>query len=395
MLKNITLKNFQCHKDLRLDFEPGVNSIVGASDKGKSSVLRGLQWVAFNRPSGDTFMTHGTKEVEVTIETEDHTVKRIKNNKRNGYDVNGEQLNAIGRDIPELVQTALNLQEINFQSQFENAFLLSETSGEVGKQLNQLVDLSIIDTTLTALNSQNKNCTKKISFLEESEKKQHEIVKQYKDFTKAKKALDDLTTKEQMFKLNMRRSLELENILKAYLTKQKSVEGLGRITESLAAIEVMEKQQENLSQIRSKYVTFSAFVSKMRDKQKVVTRLNDVDAAGERYTGLTILWESNRAHERRAEDLSRFITLTQSASNALRVLAPTSEALEALEALKQRYGRRQERLGRQETLSQAMNKVQQKSEKVGALSAEIVIMEQEHKELYGDNCPLCGHSMDS
>ena len=52
MIKSVELKNFQSHNQSRLEFCDGVNIIVGASDSGKSAILRGLFWVLYNNPNG-------------------------------------------------------------------------------------------------------------------------------------------------------------------------------------------------------------------------------------------------------------------------------------------------------------------------------------------------------
>lgn len=161
-MKRIELKNFQCHKDLELILEPGVNVMVGPSDTGKSSVYRALYWMAFNRPSGDSFLRHGAKEVSVTVESEEHSVVRKKSKTVNEYEVDGQVQKAIGTDVPGPVNQVLNLQPINFQGQHDAPFLLSETAGEVGRMLNRMVDLEEIDRTLAGLNRRQWDLTRDI-----------------------------------------------------------------------------------------------------------------------------------------------------------------------------------------------------------------------------------------
>ncbi len=64
MIKSAKLINFQSHIDSLLEFHSGVNSITGQSDSGKSSILRAINWVIHNKPSGDAFIiqnSSGTK----------------------------------------------------------------------------------------------------------------------------------------------------------------------------------------------------------------------------------------------------------------------------------------------------------------------------------------------
>jgi len=70
MIKQLTIKNFQSHKKTKLEFSDGVNIIIGQSDSGKTAIIRALNWVVNNKPSGDSFRSHwgGDTNVEITME---------------------------------------------------------------------------------------------------------------------------------------------------------------------------------------------------------------------------------------------------------------------------------------------------------------------------------------
>ena len=52
MIKQLNIHNFQSHEDSSLNFTEGVNVIIGASDSGKSAIIRALKFVVYNSPSG-------------------------------------------------------------------------------------------------------------------------------------------------------------------------------------------------------------------------------------------------------------------------------------------------------------------------------------------------------
>lgn len=157
MISALTLQNFQAHKDTTLTFDPHITAIVGSSDSGKTSILRALYWALQNKPSGTQMVSFwnrkkdgspkGTTSVSLTVE--DHTIARVRSADRNGYDWDNQELSAIGRDVPEQITSYLNLSDINIARQFDQHFLLSETSGDVARRLNELVHLDIIDQTLS------------------------------------------------------------------------------------------------------------------------------------------------------------------------------------------------------------------------------------------------------
>jgi exonuclease SbcC len=150
MLKSISLQNFQSHKNTELQFDPGVNVIVGPSDSGKSAVLRATIWTIFNRPSGESFKSYWGGDTVVNIVLEKETISREKG-KENLYIISSSDLKkpvefkAFGQKIPNEISDLFNISNINVQKQMDAPFLLSLTPGEVGRILNQAVKLDIID----------------------------------------------------------------------------------------------------------------------------------------------------------------------------------------------------------------------------------------------------------
>ena len=148
MLRSISIFNFQAHRRTKLEFAPGVNAIAGASDQGKSSIIRALRWVVENRPAGDSFRSNfaGEQDTEVTVETTDgETVTRTKGQKTNSYSINGKELKAMGQSVPEEVSAALRLGSVNFQHQMDAPFLLSLGSSKLSQYLNEVAGLDAID----------------------------------------------------------------------------------------------------------------------------------------------------------------------------------------------------------------------------------------------------------
>lgn len=153
MIKSLSVTNFQSHKSAELNFAPGVNVIIGASDSGKTAILRALNWIISNRPSGDAFRSSwgGATECRVDL-TDGNWIARTKDKDGNQYELNAEVMKAMGQSVPEAISKVLNLNSINQQSQMDAPFLLSASAGEVAQTLNEVVGLEDIDKTLTAAN---------------------------------------------------------------------------------------------------------------------------------------------------------------------------------------------------------------------------------------------------
>ena len=150
MIEYIQLRNFRTHKESELEFCPGVNVIVGDSDSGKTNIMRAIYWLAFGRPSGDSMRRRGANaDTEVTIETAEHQISRIRGNTNNQYIVNDEVFKGFGQTVPPPVSDILNVNELNFMRQMDLPFLFSKTAGEVAQYLNRLINLDIIDSSLS------------------------------------------------------------------------------------------------------------------------------------------------------------------------------------------------------------------------------------------------------
>ena len=163
MITRIELHNFQSHKDTVIDFTSGVNVITGESDNGKSAVIRAVRWVVENQPSGTDKVNSSWNDsfknpLSVRIYTEDGWVERIRTKNRNGYTVckgDGKpvDLSAVGRNVPPEVINFFNLSDVNFQWQLDPPYLLSKTSGEASRYLNEIVHLDSIDSLMSIADS--------------------------------------------------------------------------------------------------------------------------------------------------------------------------------------------------------------------------------------------------
>ena len=161
-MKSITLKGFQSHINSTLDLHSGLNIIVGASNAGKSAVHRAIRWCVHNEPLGDGFVNQQTGNAEVSITTDDsHTVTRNRG-KENSYVVDGKPFTGFGTKVPQEVHDVLGMQKaqfgdqliwLNFSSQHDAPFLLSETGGQAARTLGKLAGTEDIDAAGKLSNS--------------------------------------------------------------------------------------------------------------------------------------------------------------------------------------------------------------------------------------------------
>jgi len=155
MIKSIHIRNFQAHKDTLLELHDGVNVITGASDSGKSSIIRAIRWSHENRPAGDSFRNWDCEEekVSVVITTKDNLRISKSRSKTNSYTLGRKTFDVLKAEVPQEILDAFDLSEYNIRSQHQPYFLLSDSPGEVARKLNEIAGLDIIDKIFKNLNS--------------------------------------------------------------------------------------------------------------------------------------------------------------------------------------------------------------------------------------------------
>ena len=160
MLKRLLVKNFQKHARLELDLDSGVTTLTGRSDAGKSSIVRALRYLAFNKPSGTSFIRRGEESPEVpgraavaSLSIDGHTIKRVRDHRRNLFILDGDSLASFGAGVPDPVAQLLNLSPLNFQLQHDPPYLFSLSPGQAAAALNEIVNLNAIDQVMARLAS--------------------------------------------------------------------------------------------------------------------------------------------------------------------------------------------------------------------------------------------------
>jgi len=183
MISKINIHNFQSHKDTTLAFSPGVNVIVGASDSGKTSIIRALRWLIWNRPSGEEFRSHWGGETGVSIELENGIgIARVKEKENGYYLMHPDEVNeykAFGTDVPEEVQKILNIDETNLQQQLDSPFLISKSPGEVAGYFNRIAHLDQIDASVKNIQSRIRTLTQEKQSDEARVKNLQDEIKQF------------------------------------------------------------------------------------------------------------------------------------------------------------------------------------------------------------------------
>lgn len=164
IIKNITIENFQSHENTFMDFEKGLNVILGPSDNGKTAIIRAIKWVLYNEPRGFEFIRHGTSMARVSIEFDNnHIVVRERSQSKNRYIIiNPDKTQVVfegfGNEIPQEVIKLHGIPKvmldtdidtcINLGEQLDGPFLLSESGSVRAKAIGRLTGIHVIDKAI-------------------------------------------------------------------------------------------------------------------------------------------------------------------------------------------------------------------------------------------------------
>lgn len=165
----VILDNFQSHKHTEVNFDDGLNIIVGESNNGKTSILRGIMWVIDNHPLGTDFIMAGEDECKVTVCYDDGTsITRGRTRKDTGYydvyyrDENNTLqrttyrgfTNAVPVEVANVHQMPkVNITKdiethLNVLSQLDGPFLLTESPLVKASAIGRITGTHIIDAAV-------------------------------------------------------------------------------------------------------------------------------------------------------------------------------------------------------------------------------------------------------
>lgn len=345
MISSIQIQNFQSHKDTRLDLHDGVNIIVGASDSGKSAIVRALKWLVWNKPGGEAFRSNWGGDTDVSVELKGgDIVSRLRAAKANAYVLNGMGFKAFGAEPPEEVSKILNLGEVNLQQQLDGPFLLDATPGQVAQYLNSVAHLDTIDAAISNIGKWTREIESRVKHLEETREARENDLKGFA-------YLDDMeNTVAEAEALNLR-------------------------------IEVQKKRGEDLS-------TFVDAVYEVEDK---LGRLSTLTRLSAPLNAILEGFEKQKAANRRLEELEILLDKIDKADKPLKKLdALRSVSEDVTHALFTTTDLKLIRT-RAEAIGSLLSKITQNATAIKNTESSIRSLRKQFHDNIGDTCPLCGN----
>ena len=146
-IKSARFYHFQCYIDEVIEFCSTTNAIIGETDKGKSTISRGIYWCLYNRPvkigrkDRDEFTTWGQNHcfVQITL-SNGNVITRGRKNKENYYTIQNPEgeiktLKGFGFEVPPEVLEAHGMIPLDFDGK-------DQMSMNIGLQLDPIFMLA-------------------------------------------------------------------------------------------------------------------------------------------------------------------------------------------------------------------------------------------------------------
>jgi DNA repair exonuclease SbcCD nuclease subunit len=281
-ITKIEAENFMSYKNLDLDLDPGLNTIRGESNTGKTSILRLIKWVQYGEPRGSDFISHWGKQVTgritysngYTIErsrtrTSSGGVKIIDSNGAIVGDFKGTKDNPVDIlnicQIPHIWITKDEKRNVAIADQLETSFLVTESPGFKASAIGRLTGLQDVDAAVRFLSTENKSINKTIKIHEkilktdtndllkykELNKKQNKIKKLEQLISTAdsiKNEIDGLKRLQVLINGNRKQRIDTINLINSLnkLPPQSSFDDLEKISKDITELKSIKNSLNNI-----------------------------------------------------------------------------------------------------------------------------------------------------
>ena len=352
MLNQLYIRNVQSHRRTLFKFSPGLNVIAGDSDLGKSAAVRALQLLIDNKSVSsndlcswwaDHFLIRG-------LFNDEYYVERSRSKTENAYRTYTDEtkqdpdvFKAFGRSPPSEISDIIKLGPLNVQTQQDSIFLLTKTAGEIARYLNGIVDLNIIDQSL----SRAKSTRTKAQDLVESGK---QALKRFETTYKELSWLDQ--AEERVYDV-----IDIEHQL---ITHDESLKHLSDILYEL-------KQAEDNKQTVDKSIQYEDEAGALND------RGDKLSEQGIELQEFNKLLDSVSTVENEYSTVQKslvFTNIIQQAHDRLKTLLVEDTLVKELEGL--------------------LTTIDSQREELKRVDEQLTDLEHKRHKLMGERCPLCG-----
>lgn len=291
----VDIKDFQSLKKAYIELTPGITVITGATNNGKSAIIRAIDSALFNL-GDDAMVRGGQRYYGVKISNDSHTMlmarDNVGKNEKTAYQFDdGTVQKKVGRGQLEEVSRMFNIREvkmnngtkmkINFWYQNDKPFLMDKTAG----QLYEFLSLSSCDNyarVLKSLGSDVRSINSDINTLTTEINTYKSLINDKKDFLSKNDGFDlvyqEALDVDAMGDLHSNTSIILDDI-DTYSRSVQRLSGLkSKLDDKLSAIDMdsIRSLYSDIDSINSKVDGLCDLLSYIDDISSSISRLSDM-----------------------------------------------------------------------------------------------------------------------
>lgn len=300
-IKSVEGNDWEGYDYLSLELSNRVNTVIGKSHSGKSSIVRLLRWVLENTPSGTSYFPHNKKKpsVEGCIEFEEGTFitrKREVMTNTGEYEVstNSEPFSALRSGVPDKVREISNIKDINIQTQKDVHWFLTETAGKRAKMLNEVAGLEEMDIAIGIINSDTSQIKSEYDFKTKELTKFEDKAESLKWILNAELEMNAVDSVERYILLHRKNKQDIESILsdiQKLRTEYNELPDTGAITlidDILSFDAELSKLEEKEDTLEKTLLTLQILIS----EEKGITLPTASQIS--KFEGITVELDSNK-----------------------------------------------------------------------------------------------------
>lgn len=291
----VDIKDFQSLKKAYIELTPGITVITGATNNGKSAIIRAIDSALFNL-GDDAMVRGGQRYYGIKISNGSHTMlmarDNVGKNEKTAYQFDdGTVQKKVGRGQLEEVSRMFNIREvkmnngtkmkINFWYQNDKPFLMDKTAG----QLYEFLSLSSCDNyarVLKSLGSDVRSINSDINTLTTEINTYKSLINDKKDFLSKNDGFDSVYQEaldvDAMGDLHSNTSSVLDDI-DTYSHSVQRLNGLkSKLDDKLSTIDMgsIRSLYSDIDSINSKVEAMCVLLSYIDDISIRISRLSDM-----------------------------------------------------------------------------------------------------------------------
>jgi exonuclease SbcC len=284
-ITKVILHNFKSHLHSEIPFEH-FTAIIGPTNSGKSTIIKGIVLCLYNEPSGDRYITHQEKLCYVETQFSDGTaIRRTRGHDENDNEVNMYELIEADGKVTSLTNFGTGPVEpvvafhgipkvklfgdeicLNISGQLAGPFFLGETSSKKAKMIGKMAKTDIADAALQQINLEVRRKNAKQKELKAELKEKGTKLKELSYLPHAEIAVDNL-------KIRLQQSQDINEKLKRISFIQQELGDLEKRKEVTFAIIQKEAEVNHLIDQLDHLLTLHAKMTRITSLQSNLLKI--------------------------------------------------------------------------------------------------------------------------